>query len=232
MAASSPKKTPLPSLGPWIWFFLAVFFLSPFRVDSQSTDFKSLTVQDGLSCSNVNAIVQDGEGFIWIGTFDGLNRYDGYEFTVYRNLKGDPSSISANAIQDLFVDAQKRLWIGTQSGLDLYDRRGDRFRHFRNADGNGNDISDVTQLADGEIVFCSSTGLFKVGIENSVVSPFLAGLKDAQGGRPSGFKRVLADRRSRLWIGTANQGALRRRFEKRKILRLQRRPEGGFGTGI
>ena len=75
-----------------------------------------LTVEDGLSHNEVTSIVQDKDGFIWIGTRGGLNRYDGYEFEVFNQVAGDPNSLVNPSIESLFVDSNGYIWIGTKSG--------------------------------------------------------------------------------------------------------------------
>lgn len=75
-----------------------------------------LTVDDGLSHNEVTAIVQDHDGFIWIGTRGGLNRYDGYEFKIFNQVPGDTNSLVNPSIESLFVDKKGNIWIGTKSG--------------------------------------------------------------------------------------------------------------------
>ena len=75
-----------------------------------------LTVEDGLSHNEVTSIVQDNDGFIWIGTRGGLNRYDGYEFKVFNQIPGDSNSLVNPSIEKLFVDSKGNIWIGTKSG--------------------------------------------------------------------------------------------------------------------
>jgi len=75
-----------------------------------------LTVEEGLSHNEVTSIVQDNDGFIWIGTRGGLNRYDGYEFKVFNQIPGDSNSLVNPSIESLFVDSKGNIWIGTKSG--------------------------------------------------------------------------------------------------------------------
>jgi ligand-binding sensor domain-containing protein/signal transduction histidine kinase len=90
--------------------------------------FSRIEVDAGLSNSNVTCFLQDSDGFLWIGTRDGLNKYDGYGFKVYRNDQEDSTSLLKNNIYVLFEDSQKTLWISTRGGgLHYYDKKFDRF---------------------------------------------------------------------------------------------------------
>ena len=92
--------------------------------------FDHLGTADGLSSSTVRAILQDHLGYLWIGTQDGLNKYDGRTFQVYRHDPDDPGSLRDHFIESLYEDRAGNLWVGTQSGwLERYDRAGDRFIH-------------------------------------------------------------------------------------------------------
>ncbi len=94
--------------------------------------FKSLTINDGLSQGYVSSITQDKEGFIWFATGDGLNKYDGYSFTVYHHDPDDSTSIASDDLTYVFEDSKQRLWIGTRNnGLEYFDRRTNTFYHFR-----------------------------------------------------------------------------------------------------
>lgn len=94
----------------------------------QSIKFNHLTVEDGLSNNNVNTLIQDKAGFIWFGTEDGLNRFDGYSFKIYRHITGDSNSLSSNNIWSMFQDEDGIIWIGTKSGeLNRYDPKTDKF---------------------------------------------------------------------------------------------------------
>src|SRR5579872_4570794 len=94
-------------------------------------NFTSLTSKDGLLSNTVNAILKDRYGLMWFGTDDGLNKYDGTKFTVYRHVPGDSGSLRANEILALHEDRQGNLWVGTSGGaVSLYDRKKDRFVQF------------------------------------------------------------------------------------------------------
>jgi ligand-binding sensor domain-containing protein/signal transduction histidine kinase len=88
----------------------------------------TFTTENGLSENNVSCITKDREGFMWMGTGDGLNRFDGYTFIHYTHSDNDSSSISNNAIRNMLLDSRGRLWIGTYDGLNLYDSEKEIFR--------------------------------------------------------------------------------------------------------
>jgi len=100
----------------------------------------------GLSSNSQRCITQDKEGFIWIGTGDGLNRFDGYTFKVYRKNPADPSSLRSNIIDNLFTDSKGNLWIGTYGGgLSRYNQEKDNFYNYTP------NINDTTALLNGDI---------------------------------------------------------------------------------
>lgn len=90
---------------------------------SQAKDFPIhyLGIEQGLSNNAVTAIYQDCRGFMWVGTYDGLNRFDGYSFRVFRNIIGDSTSLSTNMISSIDGDAQHNIWIGTENGVNVFD---------------------------------------------------------------------------------------------------------------
>ena len=103
--------------------------------------FTHLTTNDGLSQSAVTAILQDRQGFMWFATRDGLNRYDGNAFVVYKNKADDPDSLSANRIEDLIEDDQGYLWIATYTGgVNKFDPATERFTRYRHDPSNPNSL--------------------------------------------------------------------------------------------
>jgi len=103
-----------------------------------------VSVGDGLPDGNVYSITQDGQGFIWFGTDNGLARYDGYSFTVYSHDPDDPSTISSDNASHAFADRAGRLWIGTWgAGLERYDPATDGFVHYAPGEGEVGALADV-----------------------------------------------------------------------------------------
>ena len=113
----------------------------------QDTTFTHITIEQGLSDQRVQAIVQDRAGFLWFGTNNGLNRYDGYNVVAYRHDPTNPHSLSGNFVEDLYEDRSGTLWVGTRSGLNAFDRRIERFTRYRHDPADPHSLSDNTVIA-------------------------------------------------------------------------------------
>jgi len=109
-----------------------IFFLTviPFALTGQSLRAVNISPENGLSNSWVSSILQDHEGFMWFGTWNGLNRYDGYNFKVFKPVPADSQSLSNNVVRALCEDNQGNIWVGTENGLNWYDANTDKFLRF------------------------------------------------------------------------------------------------------
>ena len=103
---------------------------------------RHITPEQGLSQSYVNCIFQDAQGFMWFGTQDGLNKYDGKKITVYNSDPDDPESLSGNTIVQIIQDKQGRLWIGTENGLNIYTPQTNKFKRFKRDEKQKNSLSN------------------------------------------------------------------------------------------
>ncbi|MFN4254125.1 MAG: ATP-binding protein [Saprospiraceae bacterium] len=127
---------------------LLFLFFAPALV-AQTSAFEKITIEDGLSQGMIYDLCQTRDGFLWIATKDGLNRYDGYNFKVFSNDPFDPFSLAENTVISLFEDSRGWLWIGTESkGLDVYDPKTGRFHHFNLS---AIEISSVIKIESGRI---------------------------------------------------------------------------------
>ena len=132
-----------------IWFYISVFIIIflPVLLPAQAPNikFSHITLEDGLSQSSIYSIVQDNKGFMWFATLDGLNKYDGYNITIYRNNPTDSNSIADNVLNYLYVDRPEyggKLWIGTRgAGLCEFDEIFDRFKTYSHNKTNHQSIS-------------------------------------------------------------------------------------------
>lgn len=138
-------------------FTLAFVWVSSQPVLGQ-LKYDALTTSNGLSQGYIYDILQDSDGFMWFGTKDGLNRYDGYTFKVYTSNNYDPYSISNNNVNRLFEDSKGRLWVLTDFGINVYDKRKDRFYRILHDPKNANSLSGnkinqpVIELPDGRFL--------------------------------------------------------------------------------
>jgi len=125
--------------------------------------FEHLTPDDGLSQGTVEAFLHDRQGFIWVGTWDGLNRCDGYSFKVFKPNTRDPHSLSENLVHTLYEDSQGILWVCTHNGLIRFDRKTERFERFQHDPENPrslthNDVRGILETADGTLWVATTYG--------------------------------------------------------------------------
>lgn len=144
-----------------LWYIvLLIFFLSSLK--AQQLHFNTLDVNNGLSQHDVSSIFQDSNGLIWIGTYDGLNRFDGYKTKTYFHDVNDPKSLSSNRIKTLFEDNNGKLWIGTDGyGLNVYDLNYETITRVTNPD-NYTIVNDIVINANDELIIATNNGLLKV----------------------------------------------------------------------
>ena len=117
----------------YIYIFLSYLLITYLNAPAQTgqINFTSLSTRDGLLSNSVNAILKDRYGLMWFATDDGLNKFDGTNFTIYRYNPGDSTSLRTNEVLALHEDRSGNLWIGTSGGgLSMYDRKKDRFLHY------------------------------------------------------------------------------------------------------
>ena len=120
--------SPKPDLNKTLFFFYFFFTSLPlFSLAQIQNNFIKFGVKQGLSNQNARTIIEDSRGFIWVGTWDGLNRFDGYSFKTYRNNPEDIYSISDNSVESMLETSKGEIWIGTDNGVNRYDKKLDKF---------------------------------------------------------------------------------------------------------
>lgn len=196
-----------------LFFALLTLMAGPVVLAQQVEQFRfqHLTMEDGLSQSSGNDILQDHEGYMWFSTQNGLNRYDGYNFTVFMHDPADSSSISSSSISVLHEDSNGNLWIGTTgSGLNLYNRDDQTFTHVRTDyvfPDNGLTSDNITAIREdqnGALWIGTSSGLNMYDRERGAFRHFFH--TEGEAGTLSGnsISAIFEDRDGRLWIGTDN----------------------------
>jgi len=171
-----------------------------------------LTTEDGLSLSQVTQIYQDNKGFMWIGTFSGLNRYDGNNVKIYLPEPGNPGSISSHYITSIFQDSKGVFWIGTNNGLNRFDPKTETFKKYLHIPNNSNSIShnlvySIMEDRSGTLWIGTHNALNKYDRENDNFSQ----LKIKRDYRPTSSSTsinaesicsMLQDYKGNFWLGT------------------------------
>jgi signal transduction histidine kinase/ligand-binding sensor domain-containing protein/DNA-binding response OmpR family regulator len=170
-------------------------------------NFTSITVKDGLLSNTIFAILKDRYGLMWFATTDGLNKYDGTNFTVYRNITDDSTSLRANEVLSLHEDKAGNLWIGTGGGgMSLYNRQKNAFEHFTFANTGLNRNAVIKSICSdyrGKLWIAPYASLYVMDTASRSISP--VNLPDANGNPvKTVVECIVEDSKHRIWIGTEN----------------------------
>ncbi len=192
-------------------------------VSVRSLEFKHLSIDAGLSQSTIYAILQDKQGFIWIGTQDGLNKYDGYKFIVYRHDPQNIHSLSHNEIFSIYEDSTGTLWIGTGEGLERYDREHDKFIHYQNDSKNPyslshNEVWSIYEDNQGFLwIGTNGGGLNKLDRETGRFTRYQHDSKNPQTINHNSIWPIYQDKNNNLWIGTNGGGLNKFNYQEQKF---------------
>ena len=176
-----------------------------------SLRFEHIGIEEGLSNENVTQIFQDSKGYIWFGTFDGLNKYDGYSFTKYRLDPFDSNSISQNFIYTIWEDKYGAIWVSSFEGLCKFDKSTEKFTRYKpsaNAKFSDPNISSINEGSDGMMwVGSHSGGLCRFDRKTGKFLPEYFDLGYSQlPGDKAGLKDnvncIYKDPAGALWVGT------------------------------
>ncbi|CAM2065394.1 Response regulator [Sulfidibacter corallicola] len=198
------------------WVLILALAWTPFGWARQNfLKMERLTIEDGLSQNGGNAIFQDRQGFMWIGTQDGLNRYDGVGFVVYSADSSDPGALSGSNVVALAEDTAQRLWVGTLGGgVSVFTAKRDRFLRFRADPENPHSLSDNLVRA----IFCDRFGQIWIGTDRAVnryepeqkgFRHFLSGQEVLPDGGALHVSQILQHPDGFLWVATRGAGLLR-----------------------
>ncbi|MFT3702899.1 MAG: two-component regulator propeller domain-containing protein [Agriterribacter sp.] len=144
-----------------IFLMVTISLLLYTSIQSQAYYFRHYQVEDGLSHNTVFCVFQDHKGFMWFGTKDGLNRYDGNHFKIFRHSENDSLSLGNNFVHHLFEDNTKQLWIGTEGGLYTYISSTEKFNYVVTDDSTKAVVSGIAQDSKGALWFIMGGQLYK-----------------------------------------------------------------------
>ena len=170
--------------------------------------FTHLSTEEGLSQSRVDHILQDTQGFLWIGTYNGLNRYDGYHFQHYKPEANNPNSIGGVFIYALLQDRSGALWIAIDQSLDRFDPITGTFLHFRSNSGDpaslAGHVEHITQDSDGMLWLATRNGLDRLDPGSRRFTHYRNDPNDPHSLSSNDIRFVLEDRQGTLWVATGN----------------------------
>ena len=185
-------------------FSISLFPIKVNAVSNNDTNitFKRITIEDGLSQTSVEYLYQDSKGYMWIGTSDGLNRYNGHEFEVYRYKEGSKNNISSNYIVAIKEDKEGDLWVGTSRGLNKINQTTNEITSYLpEEDGSGISYYNICEIlidSDGEVIVATADG---VNIYDRETDTFKRILNSNE--LTSQFiYSVVEDDKGRYWIGS------------------------------
>ena len=164
-----------------------------------------------MSNNTVHCVYQDSKGFLWFGTDDGLNMFDGYEFSRFYNSTNDSGSIAGNAVFKVKEDSRGQLWMATNNGIDIYDRDLLCFRHIPFIQENNtilyqDYVRDIIEDDNGDIIIITGSEIFIYDTVNSGFIRYLDNIDEYNDFQKEGLRAYLKDKNNRIWIGTDGGG--------------------------
>ncbi|MDO5980805.1 hybrid sensor histidine kinase/response regulator transcription factor [Flavivirga spongiicola] len=193
-----------------IIFFFLVVLIGSFPASSQSQPiFNKINQSNGLSNGRVSSIIKETNGFVWIGTNNGLNRYDGHNIKVYNKQN---SSLNANDISDLFLDSKSRIWIGTLGGgLNLYNALEDTFTAYKSSINSpesiaSNEINTIFEDSKGNLWIGTKNGLSVFKENQNTFTSYAHQSNNSQTINHNDVRSIYEDINGNLWIGTYGGG--------------------------
>jgi len=194
-------------------FLLLAQFISLMAFSqNQQIRFERIGTKDGLSDPNVMCVTQDSRGFIWVGTRNGLNRYDGHQFRVFYNNPADSGSLSSNYIQKIIEDSKGNIWITTTGGgLNKFNRETNRFTQFTHDPNNpnslsGNIISNILEDKTGKFWIATNDGVNLFDPEKNHFMRFSHDKNNSTTVSNNNITDIFADSKGNIWFGTQNGG--------------------------
>lgn len=182
----------------------------PFNLRHQFK-ISQLTSKDGLSQNSIRAIIQDQQGFIWFGTNDGLNRYDGKNFKTYTHIPNDSTTLSGSNINHIYETKKGILWIGGHSrGINRFDPQTGKFKQFLHKKDVPNTLSDnrIRGIAEdqwGNIWVGTQNGLNKITPNKNTIERIFPKEGQQGGLSNSAITGVYQDKKGNLWISTSDK---------------------------
>lgn len=203
-----------------IYILLAFSLIFSTITGSTGVHFSQITPQDGLSQNHINSIIQDTKGFLWIGTFNGLNRYDGSNIKKFYNDINNQKTLSHQSVNIIYEDNEKNIWVGTENGLNLFEKESNSFTRFFTADSSSNLLDDI------RTIYQDKNGVYWIGFYRKGLKKFDLGTKkftdynlkiNGNTNNILDINTFYVDNNDDFWIGTERNGLLKVNIESGTI---------------
>ena len=212
---------------------LVISFSLVSHAQSQSRNFQSLSLQEDYPTGSPLCFLQDRHGFLWIGTTDGLSRYDGKKYKSFYQIRNDSTSISNNYILSLTEDKEGKIWVGTRKGLNRFNPKTEKFERYIRYGGNQfeseNIIHSVIEDQNGFIWYGTYNGLFRLDPITNDWLQFLPQIENENSISNQTIWKIYEDKKGRLWMGTGNGLTIYDNDDSFKFKRYLPEPENPNG---
>ncbi|MCP4610030.1 MAG: response regulator, partial [Planctomycetes bacterium] len=203
------------------FWILGFFLLEPVHAQSsENIRFERISIEQGLSQITIMGILQDKQGFMWFATQEGVNKYDGYQFTVYRNEPDNNKSLRHNYVRTILEDSGGNIWIGTNGGgLSKFDRKAEALTHYLNQEDNPRSISNnyvysIFEDDAGSMWIGTDGGLNKLDQKTGIFTHYMHQADNPKSISQNEVRSIFEDSKGNLWIGTEGGGL--NRFDRIK----------------
>jgi signal transduction histidine kinase/ligand-binding sensor domain-containing protein len=176
-------------------------------VEGRDIRFRRLSNPQNLSHVRVESIVQDTQGFMWFGTWNGLNRYDGYKFKVFKHEPGNPKSLSGVYVYALFKDHSGNLWVGTDGFLDRFDPEAESFTHYKLDESVpkrlASIVTHISEDSSWKLWLSTRNGLFRLDPKSGELKNYVHDPDDPFTLGDSDIRSTGEDREGNFWVATS-----------------------------
>jgi signal transduction histidine kinase/ligand-binding sensor domain-containing protein/AraC-like DNA-binding protein len=217
----------------FVTIIILLFLHLTYGQSVSSLKIKKLSTFQGLSSSIVSSIAQDNYGFMWFATEDGLNKYDGYKFTVYKYNYNDPNSLADNFVSDIKnFNESNQLWIATNNGLDLFDYNNERFIHFTSKVNDttsliNNLVTKIAKANDGNLwIGTYGGGISHFNIRTHIFKRILNVPGSLGNFNDNKVMALLEDSYGIVWVGSQDAGLDAYDTRKNKVIHYGKGPKG------
>jgi len=163
----APLKSPILPFRYLLWQVCLLCFVISNCFGQKEVRIERITVDQGLSQSSISAITQDRYGYLWVATLDGLNRYDGREFKIYKHSSNDPNSLYMDHVSKLYMDSRLTLWVCHEGVIGRYNPQSDNFTNFPLPDNAT--VHDLDDVSDSVVLLSTNHGILQFNINTGSV---------------------------------------------------------------